>query len=776
MKWFGTLKRILNGWLEENPSTLPLVAEQLHLYAARSLRFLLIVTTALVVLLLGRVPGTILAAWYLPLSLLILSRLYDLTIHQEVLDPRTEIEPLRNWVRRFRNKALLTALMVGIAVPLFHPYLDPVYLRFLLFFFVIGTSAGALAALFPSERLVTLYIVLLNLPLFLFLLFNEKPYTLAAALILVFYIIVLLVTGQTSRRFMFRVWEQQKKLRAKERELHALFEQTPTPIFYFDTDLKIRKYNQAFQTFFKLPPDLSLDRFDLRKLQDARAVKLMQQVLRTRQPILYDGNYLSTFNPDEYWLQAQIAPLFNEEGELIGGIVSFQDKTAEKRSIDHLEQLAGHDLLTGLGNRRSFYRTLDRLVRENEEEKLSLLFFLDLDRFKPINDTLGHQTGDQVLQEVAHLLKETAPQAEIFRHGGDEFIILDPHCCQSTEDAKARGEAFVSTLENLLRTRIIIDGYHLPMNGSVGIVIITPQMRDSDEIIRRADISMYQAKNSKSSFAFYDRQMDVIRQKSFYLHQGLRRDEIDSQLRLEYQPIVTLEQGRIVGAEALVRWEHPTLGLLRPDEFIPLAVENGEIGRVGQWVAREVCRTLAEIRREFPDSSLKYLAFNLDARELHYNDFAGYLENLLKQYEIRPGELVLELTENTLIDNFDQIREILTRLHQNGICWAIDDFGTGYSSLSYLERLSFDILKIDRSFTRTLEHNDDSLFLVQHVLEIAKHLGYLVTIEGIENEKQIARLQSIGSALQAQGFHYHRPLKKEAFFRLLATSETPPPR
>jgi diguanylate cyclase (GGDEF)-like protein len=752
------------------PDTLSIVTEQLYLYAGRSLRFLMAVVVLLAILVFDSVPGSILFFWTVPILLLILYRLHELKRYQaERKGRKPSKNETRKWYWRFRSKAVATAILTGLSVPLFHPYLSEIYLRFLLFFFIIGISAGALSALFPDERPVTTYVTLVNLPLFLHLLLGSEPYSLTIAMVQILFVIVLLMIAQISRRFMFKVWKQQKKLRAKERELHALFEQTPAPIFYFDTDLRIRKYNQAFQRFFKIPSSVNLDNFDLRKLRHYPAVQLMEKVLWTHEPAEYDGRYISTFNPDEYWILAKVAPLFNEEGNLIGGIVSFQDKTMEKRSIDHLEQLASHDILTGLGNRRSFFHTLNRLVTEEEDDsKLSLLFFVDLDQFKPINDTLGHNTGDRVLREVADILRRMTPEkAHAFRHGGDEFVVLFPHCCRRKTEARERGERFVGELNRALESEIVIDGYRLPIRSSVGIVIITPEMKDPDEIIRRADISMYQAKDSRENLAFYDPTMDHARQKSFHLRQSLNRRELDGQLRLDFQPIVSLEGERLQGAEALIRWEHPSLGLLQPGEFIPLAVESGAIGKIGRWVSREVCETLRKIRDTLPESSLRYLSFNLDARELNYEDFPGYLESLIREHRIQPGELILELTENSLIDNFPRIRETVNRLHHLGVLRAIDDFGIGYSSLSYLERLSFDILKIDSSIFHPLAERGKSVNLTELLLRIARDLDYSVIVEGVEDEAQIRHLRGIFPSLQCQGYYYSEPLSRKEFFRLL---------
>jgi len=772
MKRSDFLKREVGKEIDKSLQAVPVITEQLYLYAGRSLRFLIVVVILLSILLYGNVPNLLLFSWNIPLLLLIAIRLLDLSRFQ---NPTEDISSTDKevWHWRFRSKATLTALLTGLAAPLFLPYIADTYLRFLLFFFIIGVSAGALAALFPDEKLVTSYVTLVNLPSFFYLLLEDESYSFITAMVLVLFVIVLLMIAQISRRFMFRVWEQQKELHAKERELHALFEQTPTPIFYFDTRLRIRKYNQAFQDFFKVPPSVELDGFDLRSLQHYPAVEIMEQVLKSSEAAEYDGYYLSTFKPNEYWIRAKIAPLFNEKGELIGGIASFQDKTMEKKSIEHLEKLASHDILTNLGNRRNFFHTLNQLVMESTgHAKLSLLFFVDLDQFKPINDTLGHHIGDRVLREVSNILRTIIPEdARAFRHGGDEFVILFPHCCHRESEARERGKSFVTELNQTLQTQIIVDGYHLPIRSSVGIVIISPEMKDADEIIRQADISMYQAKNSTEKFSFYDPTMDHARQKSFHLRQSLGRKEIEDQLRLEFQPIVSLEGGTLVGAEALIRWEHPSLGLLQPGDFIPLAVESGEIGRIGRWVSQRVCRILREIRDTYPESSLRYLSFNIDARELNYEDFPGYLESLISRYRIRPSELVLEITENSLIDNFPRIQQTITRLHDIGIHWAIDDFGIGYSSLSYLERLSFDILKIDRSFTHSLTRKDESAFLIGHILQIARQLGYSVIVEGVEEAEQIRRLHGIFSPLYCQGYYFSRPLDQDAFFRLLSKPE-----
>ena len=765
------MKQRLHRWIarqEEYP--LVMITNQLYLYAKRSLQFLLIVTILLIVLLLGHVPDSLLLLWGAPMLGLTAWRIHELSRYHPLDEQDREAnQEALPWYSRFVCKALMTALLAGLSIPIFAPYLHDFHMTFILYFYVLGISAGALGALFSSAFLLNGYITLLSLPLILYLLLQFDIYALIISLVTILYVTVLLMIGRTTRTFMGKVYEQQKNLRVKEQELDLLFEQTPTPIFYFDTDLRIRKYNDAFRKFFRIPPEKKLDEFNLTQLHDLRPVEAMQEVLETGKPVSFEGAYFSTFTPREYWVEAKIAPLHGADGELKGGIVSFQDKTLIKQNIDRLQELASLDVLTNLGNRRKFLFALKELVESpRDDDRLSMLFFLDLNQFKPINDTLGHHFGDRVLQEVSRILKSHLPEnTQLFRYGGDEFILLHPHCCADAEEAHARGRELARRINSFLLEEIVIDGYHLPMRCSIGVVIITPEMRDADEIVRHADISMYQAKSAQSDCAFYDPEMDRQRQKNFYLRQELNQPGIEGELLLHYQPIVSLESQSTVGAEALIRWEHPTLGLLYPDDFIPLAIESGEIGRIGQWVAEEVCRTLEELKIGEENSPLDYLSFNVDARELGYMDFPRHLKEALQRYRIDPSGLIIEITENSLIDNFQNIRSIIDELKELGVRWAIDDFGVGYSSLSYLQRLSLSLLKIDRSFTLSLEENPDTVFLVKHLLKIAQRLGYRIVVEGVETRAQVEILRGISSQVLCQGYYFSRPLDKERFLTYL---------
>ncbi len=410
--------------------------------------------------------------------------------------------------------------------------------------------------------------------------------------------------------------------------------------------------------------------------------------------------------------------------------------------------------------------------RETSGEEISLLFFIDLNRFKPINDTMGHHYGDLVLKKVASILKEFADdeQKEVYRYGGDEFVLLERFCCRTSHRARERARKLAQKINLSLESSIHVGDHHFSMSASIGITLITEETKDIQEIIRRADVAMYQSKKAQTPYEFYKNIFDDEQKKHFYLQQDLKNSDFTKQLRLYYQPVYRISDDKLIAAEALIRWQHPTRGLLKPDQFISLTIESGEIYRLGSWVREEICKDLAEIRKRVSNNDqfpLEYISLNIDAHELCNRNFASETAVLLENYAI-PGErLVYELTENSLIHNFEDFQIVSKQLQKLGIRWSIDDFGTGYSSLSYLQRLSLSFLKIDRSFILSLTEEKESSLLISHIVKIAHHLGYRVIGEGVETLSQLEKLRQIDPNLYCQGYFFHPPMPKEEFLAYL---------
>jgi EAL domain-containing protein (putative c-di-GMP-specific phosphodiesterase class I) len=304
---------------------------------------------------------------------------------------------------------------------------------------------------------------------------------------------------------------------------------------------------------------------------------------------------------------------------------------------------------------------------------------------------------------------------------------------------------------------------HLSIKTSLGIVIIEPNSTNIDEIIRYADIAMYQAKKSHANYtSYYDTALDEERKKIFTLQHDMLYASEKGELKVYLQPIVTLRDDTLFAAESLLRWDHPTLGFLPPSEFIPIAIETGLIADITWWLIEEICKYIHALK-ENNSWNLNYISINVNARQLLLNHFADEFLSILSKYSLDTSDILIEITERSIIDNFEDTQEIIDALRKEGIKCAIDDFGIGYSSLSYLKKLSFDTLKIDMEFIKDIKNKPDDMVLVKTILEIGRQFNYHIVVEGIEEEKQKELLLAIDEDLVYQGYLFSRPIPKEIF-------------
>ncbi|MGH9043069.1 MAG: putative bifunctional diguanylate cyclase/phosphodiesterase [Acidimicrobiia bacterium] len=434
---------------------------------------------------------------------------------------------------------------------------------------------------------------------------------------------------------------------------------------------------------------------------------------------------------------------------------------------EELREAAVHDALTGLPNRKLLVDRLDQaLARQIRGGRSVALLFLDLDRFKLLNDSRGHAIGDQVLVTVAERLRQVVRPADtVARFGGDEFVVV----CEDVDgvaDATGLAERIAAALE----VPFSLDGGEVFLSVSVGVSMAGPGS-SAEELLRDADAAMYRAKeHGRSRIEFFDEGMrteaGVRLEVQNALHRAVERDE----LRLLYQPVIDLPTGRMVGVEALLRWAHPEQGVLPPGLFVPMAEELGLIVPIGNWVFAEAARQLAEWQRAAPQQPPLVLAVNLSTRQLREPGLVDTFRRIITETGIDPTGVCLELTETVLMEDPDLYLQPLLDLKALGLRLAVDDFGTGHASLSYLKRFPFDVLKIDRSFVRGLGRDAADTAIVRGVIDLAHALGLEVVAEGIEDREHLVELRALGCDL-AQGYHFARPLPAAAISALLAPAE-----
>ena len=465
-----------------------------------------------------------------------------------------------------------------------------------------------------------------------------------------------------------------------------------------------------------------------------------------------------------FWASLSLSPLSDINDRSIGLIAYLTDITERKQAEERIHHLAYYDALTSLPNRSLLTKLVDQALTVAQRSKLhGCVLFIDLNRFKLINDTLGRHIGDELLREVARRFRSVLRDQDLVaRLGGDEFAVglfdISQHYEASTVAQK---------LLQALNAPFLIDGHDLRVGGSIGISVYPQDGGDAETLLRLADIAMYRAKQVGDAdgdhVAFYSQDMNQGMQERMRIESGLRHALGNGQLLLHYQPKFSIASGKIIGAEALVRWHHPERGMIPPAEFIPLAEATGLVVQVGEWVLEAACAQ-AQVWKErgLPPTRL---AVNVSAREFT-SALPGRVMETLSRYGLEPSWLELEITESTLMHNIDRVIGIMDRITALGVTLSLDDFGTGYSSLSYLKRFPIDTLKIDRSFTMGIPGDANDCAIASTIISIAQQLNHKVIAEGVETVEQLAFLKSSGCD-EVQGYLFSQPLPAEQFEQAL---------
>jgi diguanylate cyclase (GGDEF)-like protein/PAS domain S-box-containing protein len=454
-------------------------------------------------------------------------------------------------------------------------------------------------------------------------------------------------------------------------------------------------------------------------------------------------------------------PIYDQNNQLVGAFAQFRDITERYRAEEQINYLAYHDDLTGLPNRRYLIQKLNEIMNKAEDDKgCFAVMFLDLDRFKIVNDTIGHSYGDILLQRVTKRLNKCLESnAMIARLGGDEFTILLSEISH-VSDATKIAEKIIHKLQE----PIIVDGYELYISASIGITVYPHDGKDAETLMKHADIAMYQAKEQgKNNYVIYKPLSNASGVERIKLESALHKALQNEEFSVYYQPQIDVQTRDIVGAEALIRWRHPKLGFISPGTFIPVAEENGLIAPIGKWVLKTACKQMKKWEQE--GYRLSKISVNLSTRQFLTQNIAHEVKMILDETQVAPEKLVLEITESMTMD-VDYAVNTLKELKNIGVQISIDDFGTGYSSLYYLKKFSVNQLKIDQSFIRDILLDSNDKDIVKTIISMAHNLGIKVIAEGVEEQEQLDFLKS-QRCDEVQGYLFHRPLPEGEMDALL---------
>jgi diguanylate cyclase (GGDEF)-like protein/PAS domain S-box-containing protein len=565
-------------------------------------------------------------------------------------------------------------------------------------------------------------------------------------------------------------------LASKEEELHfqaMLLEAVGQSVVATDLEGKVLYWNRAAEEIYGWSSEEALGR-SLRDLtvceESLEKVEEVGSVLRAGRA--WSGETLLRRKDGSHVpVLGTASPLFDDRGSLVGMIGVSTDISERKTLEAELERRASHDPLTGLPNRPAFVDRLEQALqrtrrRKNSRNKVGVLF-MDLDGFKTINDSLGHEAGDRFLVTVAERLKNRLrPEDVLARFGGDEFAVL-------LEDVANVTEAIwvAQRIAEGLQEPLAVNSHQVSVSTSVGIALGSANTNDDPEgMLRKADAAMYQAKEQgPGRYAVFDPAMQERAQERLELEAELRKALERGEFLLYYQPEVSLRDGTIVGFEALLRWQHPQRGLLKPQAFMPLAEETDLIVPIGRWVLEEACGQAKRWEEERPCAPPATIEVNLSSRQLVRRGLTRTIEEVLTRADIEAHRLALDLTETTLIKASEDNAQALDALKKMGIRLHLDDFGTGYSSLSYLKRFPVDRVNVDKSFVKGLAENATDTALVRMSVDLCHTMGVEVLAEGVETSEQAALLRDMGCDM-GQGYYFAQPLLGEELAERLPQS------
>ena len=529
---------------------------------------------------------------------------------------------------------------------------------------------------------------------------------------------------------------------------------------------------------------VDLDLF-VSKIHDEDRPKVLEAWERALQGEKYEIDHRIVVDGEIKWVRERAKLITNAKGETTHGIGTVQDITLFKAYESKLLCMANADQLTGLANRTLLQTMLEKSVEISlrNDKKCALLLF-DLDNFKDINDSLGHLIGDEVLKEIANRLRqrlrradlvarlcqgethdlnfdETHEQKETFaRLGGDEFVVV-LSSLRTTEDA---GAVAREIMDLIARPMHLSTGAVIHLGSSVGIAVAPDHTRNATELLQFADSALYKAKqDGRVTFAYYSDELTRLARTRLEEESRLRKAIENGEFLLYYQPQVHIPSGRVVGVEALIRWQDPERGMRNPDTFIPIAERSGLLIRLGEWIIEEACRQA----KAWLDKGIKtHIGVNISASQFYHVDLSGLMDDLLHRYRITPDRITFELTESTLMNKEERLVHTLHQLRSRGIKIAIDDFGTGYSSYSYLKRFPIDMLKIDKSFIDDIPYDKEDIAIVRAIVAMGKALGFQLMAEGVEHEEQLDFLAEIGCDFY-QGYLKSPPLPADEVEALL---------
>ena len=714
------------------------------------------------------------AIWLLLSIIMFIYQLY----HNYQFRHESEENKLRDadiWLDKYYTNILINGIIWGSTAFLMFPETNLMHqMIVMLFLFAIGfTAMGVLAS---KRDLLLTYVLVTYAPLILRLFFMEDAlYTKIAYVILSLMLIMILIANYYgkvinqslgNRQHFITIKHSHDKL--KER-FFSLFERAPVGIYYYNKELELQDVNLHFMKMNKVANKEKLIKQNLFILEENKQIITAHNDVFEGKTGNYRGTYDVLDKKANLFVTLSTVPMLDSEGKITGGITIINDITNEINAKEKMVRSAYYDMLTDIPNRTYLMDKLKSFITNKQDnEEYTALLFLDIDNFKKVNETYGHDVGDHLLKQVVNRLKNIIGSHEVFaRISGNKFVILIPSLHMNDEQSKEMTMKYIDSINNHFTQPLNVAGEEYHLSFTIGVILFNNTDASAFDILKRAETAMYEAKkNTRGTSQFYTASMGNASKEALSIENDIHKAMKNNELSIYYQPQLDIKSNKIIGAEALVRWKHPIKGFISPATFIPIAEESGIIIKLEEWIFN---RTLAEIKvlsEMMHGFNLNHIAINISTMHFLQPHFVEKLMLLIHKHKVKPEWIELELTEGGIMRNINDAIKKIKELKALGFTFSIDDFGTGYSSLAYLKNLPVDMIKIDQSFVFSMNENKGNAMIVESVVAIAQKFNLKVLAEGVEEQEILNHLLDIHCDFY-QGNYAYKALPFEEFKALL---------
>jgi len=696
--------------------------------------------------------------------------------HYSLFKHETEENKLKNsdiWFDKYYTNILINGIVWGSSAFLLFPESNLLNQMIVIFFlFAIGFSAMGILA--SKRDLLLTYILVTYAPILLRLFFMEDElYKTIAYVILALILIMILIANYygkvinnalSNRQHFITIKHTHEKL--KER-FFSLFERAPVGIYYYNEELELEDINTHFMQMNKVEEKKDLIGTNLHTLSNKQIVYAHEDVFKGK-----TGNYRGPFEAlhnENLYVKLSTVPMINADGKVAGGITIINDITNEVTAKEKMIRNAYYDLLTNIPNRTLLMDKLKGFIaNKRDHEEYAALLFLDIDNFKKVNETFGHDVGDSLLKQVVQRIEDVVGSRETFaRVSGNKFVILIPSLHMDKTLSEEMTVKYISTINNHFMQPLNVAGEEYHLSFTIGVVLFNNSDASAFDLLKRAETAMYEAKkNARGTSQFYKSSMSADTKEQLMLENDIHKAMKNNELSIYYQPQLDVQENRIIGAEALIRWNHPKKGFIAPSKFIPVAEESGIIIKLEEWIFDRTLSEIKSLSESEQGFNLDHIAINVSTIHFLQPHFVEQLMLLVNKHKVKPEWIELEITESGIMRNIDDAIAKIKELKNFGFSFSIDDFGTGYSSLAYLKKLPVDMIKIDQSFIFNMNQNKGDAMIVESVVAIGQKFDLKILAEGVENDATLNYLKIIKCDLYQGNFGY-KPMPLKNFMEIL---------